>query len=126
MFIHTLSSAFFLLLVAACAYGAESPLTLAGNWSGTWTDSRKAYSNSGGDFTCVAVAKKPGVWLGTFNVGKQKVFVAELSGKSEGGRIVFDTKVSLGEFHGIYTFKGYLTQDVFGGEYDGPDEKGTF
>lgn len=34
--------------------------------------------------------------------------------------------VSLGTFHGLYKFKGALTSTAFTGEYDGPDEKGTF
>lgn len=78
---------FAILLLSAAASAEDSVApnspapTLAGAWSGTWTDSRKAYSNSGGDFTCLAVEKSTGVWLATFNVGKQKTFKVELTGK---------------------------------------------
>ncbi len=100
-------------------------ITLTGNWSGRWTDSRPGYSPNGGDFTGTAVENVPGVWSATFVVGKALIFKAELKGKLVDGKIRFDTAVSLGKFHGVYTFKGCVTRDEFTGEYEGPDEKGT-
>lgn len=101
-------------------------ITLTGNWSGRWADSRPGYAPNGGDFTGVAVENSAGEWSATFVVGKTLVFKAELKGKLVDGKIRFDTAVSLGKFHGVYTFKGWVTRDEFTGEYEGPDEKGTF
>jgi hypothetical protein len=117
-----------LLLVATAAAKAAdaAPLTLTGNWAGTWTDSRPAYSKSGGDFSCVAVEKAPYVWTCSFSLGKTRTWVVELKGKPENGKIVFAATTSLGDVQGLYTWKGALTADGFTGEYLGPDEEGTF
>ena len=121
----------FALLAVQESTAADKPdpsieITLTGNWSGRWTDSRPGYAPNGGDFTGIAVVKDERVWSATFVVGKTLIFKAELKGKLVDGKIRFDTAVSLGKFHGVYTFKGCVTRDEFTGEYEGPDEKGTF
>jgi hypothetical protein len=105
---------------------ALSQVTLAGTWSGRWTDSRKAYNASGGNFSCSAIDKERDEWIATFIIGKKKAFTIALRGKQENGQILFNTAVDLGSFHGVYKFKGCVDRDSFMGEYDGPDEKGTF
>ncbi|HLX64617.1 MAG TPA: hypothetical protein VKX17_25315 [Planctomycetota bacterium] len=121
-------AALLLLLLLLKGVGGAEPqaITLAGEWKGTWTDSRKDYSSSGGEFSGSVIEKKEGVWSGTFYVGKQKMFKVDLAGRRENGKIVFDTAVNLGSFYGVYNFKGCVTEDSFSGGYDGPDERGTF
>jgi len=105
----------------------EAAFTLAGSWAGHWTDSRPEYGKSGGDFSGVAIEKEPGKWTATFNVGGARTFKVELKGKRDkDGHVIFDGAVDLGRSHGIYTWKGVIDKDGFHGEYDGPDEKGTF
>src|SRR5258706_16212417 len=72
---------------------ASETVTLAGEWRGTWTDSRKEYSSSGGAFTGSVVDKAGGGWSATFYVGRQTIFKVELSGRREDGKVVFDTTV---------------------------------
>jgi hypothetical protein len=116
-----------LLLLLTLAHAADiAPLTLTGNWDGTWADSRPEYTKSGGNFSCIAVEKSPLVWTCSFALGKTRTWVVELKGKRENGKLIFGATTSLGDVQGLYTWKGVLAADGFNGEYDGPDEKGTF
>ena len=103
---------------------------LSGAWLGKWNDSRKEYNGSGGEFSCEALPDGAGGWNATFSIGKSmakgKLLKAALRGKLEAGALVFDTSVNLGEFYGVYQFKGRVTSEIFSGEYSGPGEKGTF
>ncbi len=117
------------ILLAAIFLGAPvfaADATLAGAWSGTWTDTREGVHGAGGDFSCVAVGVDNETFTATFTCNKNKVFKVELKGKLKNGEIVFDTTVHLGAFHGLYTFKGRVTNEVFTGEYSATDEKGVF
>ena len=120
-----------LLIVAALpghCYGAEPAAqpTLAGEWAGKWTDSREGYNNSGGTFTCSAADKDEGSWSATFTVGGARTFKVILRGRRQDGQLLFNGAYDLGGGHGVYTLKGSVTLDTFSGEYDGPDEKGSF
>ena len=111
----------------ASAHAADAvPLSLTGEWSGRWTDSRPEYAKSGGDFSCVAIQKSENVWTCTFKLGKTRQWVVELKGKRVDGKLTFGATTDLGSVQGLYTWKAVLSDDSFDGEYDGPDEKGVF
>jgi len=112
-----------MLAGAACA---AQPVTLSGEWTGSWNDSRKEYSSSGGNFSGICAETEPGKFNCTFHISKDRCFKVILAGKPVGDEIVFNTSVSLGDFHGVYAFKGRVTRDDFSGEYEGPGERGTF
>jgi hypothetical protein len=116
----------FLAFCGALRAEDAAPLLLTGAWAGHWTDSRPEYSKSGGDFSCEAVAKSENVWTCTFKLGKTRQWIVELKGKLKDGKLVFGGAVDLGAVQGLYTWSGTLSAEGFKGEYDGPDEKGTF
>lgn len=111
-------------LTLASVHAAD--LSLTGEWSGHWTDTRPEYSKSGGDFTCSAVVKPGNVWTCTFKLGKTRQWIVELKGKLVDGKLVFGGTTDLGSVQGLYTWNGILSDEGFSGEYDGPDEKGVF
>ena len=124
-------AAFGLLLLSlfsipARAEDAAKPVTLTGNWSGKWTDTRPGYNNSGGSFTCIATETGAGKWHAEFSIGRTRTYKVELSGKREDAKILFDGAVDLGGRSGIYTWKGCVQDKTFSGEYEGPGEKGSF
>lgn len=120
----TIALTFWLLLASACA--EDALLSLAGEWTGKWTDTRPEYSKSGGDFSCAAVEKSPNVWTCTFKLGKTRQWVVELKGKRVDGKLQFGATTDLGSLQGLYTWTATLSAEGFMGEYDGPDEKGIF
>lgn len=124
--IDELLKAVLLLILISGAAAAAEPLTLAGSWAGTWTDSRKEYSGSGGNFTGVCSELEAGKWDCTFSIAKGRDFKVVLSGKVGSDQIVFNHSVDLGKYQGVYTFKGSVTREAFTGEYEGPGERGTF
>ena len=116
---------FWVALAAAHAADA-APLSLTGEWSGHWTDTRPEYAKSGGDFSCSAVQKSENVWTCTFKLGKTRQWVVELKGKRVDGKLTFGATTDLGSVQGLYTWNGVLSDEGFSGEYFGPDEQGVF
>ena len=113
--------------------GAQQPLDISGNWTGTWSNFNPAQSSAQPNVVCAkldaTVALVNGVWEATFegDCGGPYKYSIKMEGRQSGNAVLFKGTADLGQAGGgVYDWIGRAGNTDFLGFYTNAFSTGFF
>ena len=115
------------------ARGAQQPLDIAGNWTGTWSSFNPGQSTSQPNVVCAKLDAKvvlvSGVWEAAFegDCGRPYKYSIKMEGRQSGNAVLFKGTADLGQADGgVYDWIGRANNTDFIGFYTNAFSTGFF